>query len=306
MEAIKFQLGIAVFLVGLLLAAVLVWGRAQRSQRRESLLAMGLSLVFAPFASHLLYSLIRFGYAFYDKGLSYALLPFQGGFTVYGALLGIVLAIGLSAKLCHSDAMPLMDLFAPALLLLLAFSRFAEGLWFMGFGRFVEMEEHMFFPLSIFDASYESWLYAVFMAEAAYALLCGILLLAFGKRQQMFSALILYSAMQMIFESMRQDEILRWGFVLCNQVFSLLILLGILLYYLLWRKASIGQWLLSLTIFLLCIGVIVVMEFALEGRVPIIEHFTHTDCYTTDLLAMLLLMALLFFQKSIYLKKQAA
>ncbi len=294
MQIDAFWIGNLLFALGCVLATAFVLTKQDGIAIRIKLMVLALFAVSIPFCSHWLYSVLRFGYAFYDKSLAYALLPFQGGFTVYGALFGVVLSMGIVSKASKTPFLKLANAFAAPLFLALAFARFAEGLWFMGYGMFVEIESHMFFPISIYDVSYESWLYAIFVLEGLFALFCGILLIN-KKKDSFFSALVLYSSMQIIFESMRQDEILRWGFVLCNQVIAAIFLVFVFVYYC--KKITIGY--VAITLFSLvmlsCFGMIATMEFALESRVPLFISFTRLHCYAMDLACVGIINAIIFY-----------
>ena len=94
--------------------------------------------------------------------------------------------------------------------------------------------------------------------------------------------LILYAGTQVFWESMRQDAVLKWGFVRANQLFSGIALLIVLI--LCWCLLPASQrrpsffW-KSFAGLLLSAGLVMVMEFALEQKIGFLTWMRMDLCY---------------------------
>lgn len=211
------------------------------------------------------YVLIRLNF-FLGWENALALRFWQGGYSVWGVILAFLLAGVLTGKLLHIKPARLLDALAPGALLMLALSRFMEGFAGQGFGQEVPALLR-FFPFAVVN-EYEEWRYAVFVLEGLAALVFMLKVLRYkgeeGNKTRL--ALILFCAFQIVFESLREDEVLSWGFVKASQMFSAIGLYLILLGGLYFRGNSAWRaprHLAQATFFLL-IFVIVGLEFAID------------------------------------------
>ena len=86
----------------------------------------------------------------------------------------------------------------------------------------------MRFPIAVSNG-YGEWQLAVFLFEAAYALLliAPVLRAQAGQGKRLAAALVFYGCGQIVFESLRMDSCLRIGFVRVSQVLSALAVLGV-------------------------------------------------------------------------------
>ena len=224
-----------------------------------------------------------------------------GGFTVYGGLLGWVLAAALAARLLRAPLPALLDALAPAALMLLAFCRMGEGAAGQGFSLEMENPALCFFPLCVYDDWWEVWQLALFVPEALYALAVALTLALKKPREKgdtFALALFLSSAAQIWFESLRRDQYMRMGFIRTMQLLSALLASGLLIFWLLRARKGKKAMLLHLGVHLLCLGLILAMEFAVEYKIGFLEHFAretlsqpghYAACYGTMLLAVLAL-----------------
>ena len=181
-------------------------------------------LVFARLA----YCLVRFSFYFYEMGALSVLRVWEGGFLLYGAAAGAMAACALLARRSGvSVAAALDDLAVPGMLVI-AIGRLAEYFTTEGVGTWIESEWLMRFPFAVMN-EYEEWQLAVFLFEAAAALviLLALLRVKQGKGERMLSALLLYACCQVMLESMRMDGCLKIGFVRISQVISALVILGV-------------------------------------------------------------------------------
>lgn len=256
------------FTISLLLASLLLLRRLKKAGyppvagEAFLLLAMPLGLVL----SRLFYVLIRLNF-FIGWGEGLALRFWQGGYSFWGLPLALALALLASARLAGAKPAPLADAIVPCALLLLALGRLCEGLAGQGFGR--EAPPALaFFPLSVAN-EYGEMRFAIFLLEALGAL--AILLLVArarggqaGDRARL--ALALYCAFQLVFESLRQDEVLTWGFVKASQLFSALTLLLLMVSGLFTRRRN--TWRapahLAPALFFLLILLVAGLEYAID------------------------------------------
>lgn len=244
-------LGVRVYAYGLALAfgglAALVtlcihqkrWGMKPGSAGLMALLGGLIGL----FCSRLLFSLISYNRLFFDAmdGAWLGIMPYfrlrDGGLSLFGFLFGWLIAGAILARSTQQPARTVMDWLALPTALLVATARFGEILGGMGYGE--EMPQGLqFFPLSVMN-SFEEWYLAVFMLEGFAALLIALYLrrVDAGERKkdraallgaQMLRLLILFSASQVFFESLRQDAYLRLesnAFIRVGQVLGALVLI---------------------------------------------------------------------------------
>lgn len=233
------------------------------------------------------------------------LLDFPGGgYLLYGALAGAAAALGLACRTGKAPFAKTADLLAGPFLLFGAACALGEGLIGGGFGWKVEdwflTENSMsllaseepgpladfftHFPFAVRDSFYGYANWAVFLPVGLFLLL-GLhwtmrLSPARDGDRAVFS-LSLYAAVRILYESLRQDDIPKWGFVRVNQVLSAVLLAALLV--ICWRRAGKG---LGPSLPLLLGGALLVtaMEFALEKKIGFLEWMTMDLCYAVSAL----------------------
>lgn len=239
-------------------------GLGQRTGEVFLLMALPLCLLLARTA----FVLARV-YFFLERADGLAFRLYQGGYTIWGALPGFLLAGLLSARACGQKAARVLDAAAPLGLLSIALLRFLEGLSQQGYGQEVGLPFLRFFPFAVMN-EYGEMRHAVFVLEGLAALLFALWCWRFRPRRPGDStrlALILFCAFQLLFESFREDEYLSWGFVRVGQLFSALTLFFLLLGGLFARGHQGSHRAprhLLVTGFALLILLIIAIEFALD------------------------------------------
>ena len=292
-----YGLAVALSAVVALLVAGLQMKQAQIKTGTLSwfaLLALPLGLIFARLA----YCLIRFGW-FFQKGVDWLFQLTDGGFVLYGALLGGFLAALCAARLTKQSAPKLLDALAAPAALMIALCRLAEGLADEGYGWDMEEwfasesgmslfcpedpERWFFFPLGHYRESWDTWYWAVYIAEALIALVIFIALLRTHTKRPGNKAatfLLLYASMQALGESMRQDSVLRWGFVRVSQVLSAVVVVGVLLYWCVKARPGSGRAMVKSWIGMLCCMLLIIaMEFGVEKKIVWLEWLPVSGCY---------------------------
>lgn len=234
----------------------------------------------------------------------------EGGFMLWGAIAGGLLAAWLTGKITGQKAGAVADNAVLAACLLISVGRLASGLMFRGVGTGLDIEswfdpyetdpalryslfapeDFSFFERLPFAALnyYDEWCWAVFVPEAVMAALIAVPVSAArntrpGGRCTLF--ILLYAAGQITLEACLRGDVLHlpWlGFVRINQVLCAAALLAV------WgvcvrglpkgeRKKS-GA--VSLIQVLLGAGIVVAMEFAaFEKKISAIETVPADVCH---------------------------
>ena len=287
--------------LALALGACVIWSlvrcagpRMRKTQEIFWLIAIPLGLVLA----HLGYALCNLDMI--EDEFVEVLQDFTGGgYLLYGALAGAAIALAVACRITGERMGRAADLLAGPFLLLGAACVLGEGLIGAGYGWKVEdwfsTENNMSllatdepgaltaffsrFPFAVKEPYYGYQNWAVFLpiillllGGCLYA--CRMAMRWEGSRA-VFS-LSWYAAVRIFYESLRQDDIPKWGFVRVNQILSAVLLFILLL--LCWRRAGKG---LGVSLALFVGGVLLAggMEFALEQKIGFLEWMTMDLCY---------------------------
>ncbi|HRX09240.1 MAG TPA: prolipoprotein diacylglyceryl transferase [Candidatus Limiplasma sp.] len=223
-------------------------------------------LPLALLGARLFYSMARINYIVDLFGLDFVLRLWEGGYAFFGAVGGSALAGLIAAKRLRRKTAEVLNAAAPALLLMLALGRFAEGLGGLGYGPLVENPALQFFPFAVQNL-YGEWNVAIFIAEGFTALIVLLLSLKRFKAHKALKSLIIIASTQIVWESMRRDMFLRWGFVRVSQVVAVLVLFALLI-VLLSRRRRAGEKpsasAVPIAIFIVLTGGCIALEFAMD------------------------------------------
>lgn len=293
-----YGLAVALSAVVALLAAGVLARRACLRQGTLSYLAL-LAVPLAVLLARALYCLICM-----DFGDFFRLT--EGGFALYGAMLGVLLAAFLTARITGQTFARLADVLAAPAALMIGLCRLAEGLVGQGYGRYItdwfdpdygmslfhpaDTSFFQRFPFAVRDM-YDEYSWAIFVLEALFALAICLVLLRVRKREPGSKALLfvlLYAASQALCEGLREDAVLRWGFVRVNQILSAVAVAAVLLICCLrlpekrrHRARMARAWCGTLAGMLLVIA----MEFAVEKKIVFLEFLPMDVCYFITALA---------------------
>lgn len=266
-----------------------------------------LALVLGVLCARLLYGLVRFDWLL-EKGAAQMVRFTGGGYVLYGAVLGGMLAAWLTGKITGEKPSRLLDAATAPAALMIALSRLAETLVGQGYGRYIAdwfdgesgmslfvLENTSFFerfPFAVQDM-YEEWCWAVFMLEAVFAIVLLVVMLRVhakrdGSRAMLF--LLLYAASQALCEGLREDEVLRWGFVRVNQILSAVTVAGVLLCCCLRLKEKATRQVVLAWCGTLCgMLLMIAMEFAVEKKIVWLEWLPMDMCYLITALSGVLM-----------------
>ena len=222
----------------------------------------------------------------------------EGGFLLYGAMGGCLVAAWLACRVTKAPLARFLDRISVPGMLLIALCRLAEGLCGVGYGWSVEewflegngmsliaLDDPALlcrFPFAALDY-YGAWNWAVFVLEAIVAL--GVMIAAMRVRVRRDGGrfalcLLLYCCTQVLCESLRQDAVLRWGFVRVNQIIGAVLTVLLLIAFIrLSGRSSAGAIARSAAGLVGGALLVIAMEFALEGKISVIEWMTMDVCY---------------------------
>ena len=184
------------------------------------------------------------------EGKLYMVLrPWEGGYTIYGALLGGALGALVAGKLAGVRWLDALDALAPGACAVIVFARIGEVFTGEGIGRGAEVDWTHFFPFSVCvyrDEYFEEWRYVVWFWEALAALILLVLLLKNEKKaprgHQTALFLTFLGATQILLEQMRRDTYLRLiVFVRLNQLAALTTLIAVLVVLLVKNRPGIAK-----------------------------------------------------------------
>ena len=229
------------------------------------------SIPFGYLCAKLIFLLIRFRATVQVYGLlpSFVrVLPEE--FSYVGGAIGVTLAVVFCAKLRKVKIAPVLDAFAPVGCLLVAGTRLAEYfLGTVGWGGYVEAEWLCRFPFAL-QNRYGEWFSAIFMLEAAIALICLFLALAQAKQSERipglnFERTVYRLCIAQIIPEMLRAVTIIFSFVRTEQVLCALIAFCILAHGCA-RLSKRGQDkpFLPCVWMLLLVGVNVALQFALD------------------------------------------
>lgn len=210
----------------------------------------------------------------------------EGGLSLWGFILGFWLSVKLFSRRIGVSAALSLDVFSAGLMLFISVIRVAEAFTGQGVGRIITYE-FLVTPLTSVYDSYMEPHFAVYRFEAIYAFILFALTLLRQKRLKRMKqrtrgdlwrfAVGGYAMAQIVFESMRDDDYMRFGFVRVSQALSILLLLIFAFYYLFrLRKARLlkahAAWLIPLT--LASAGLVIFQEFRVDAALNTEkEHF---------------------------------
>ena len=222
----------------------------------------------------------------FDFGFSYVFKLIYGGYSIMGVFGGILLAAFLTKKIEYVAFTDVLDAVMPGLLIMLALARFGEGSTMNGTGPEVMSPALQFMPLAR-RGMYGEYTYAVYMGEALTALIAGVYTQCMDRKPRgevAGTALIIVCAAQVLWESARRDQVLKFDFVRWVMVVAALVLLAILLLSLRRLDWPLGGKIITVAGLFLLAGVVMAMEFFIDGK--FIQTIPVWVCYLCDALCL--------------------
>ena len=250
-------------------------------------------------ASHWLFCALRWGYVINDLGETplFLLTFWKGGYTMYGAILGGLLGAFLFARVKKQPIAPVMDSLLPGAALLVALGRFAEHFTLQGRGTYVVNEALSMIPFvsrnEWGEAQVPVYVYEGLVAAAALIVMLAMLhrgRAAHGRAAE--TGLIIISAAQVMLDSWRGDELIRFGFVRLNMICAAVMLLALMILRV-YRAAKAGgvkPWtVIRVVLLFLGAAAVLIVEFGLDGKMGIMTD--NTLLYAIQTAAVILMGA---------------
>lgn len=255
-------------LLGILLAAAA--GRKTPGLNATLSLSMA-TMLGAVLGARILYCLAMLDFILVDLGGA-EFMPqlWQGGYTLYGGILGGGLGAFLYAKLTRCSVGRALDLASLGGAAALCCIRAGEYFTNQGLGEYLDNEAFFRFPFAV-QSLYEDWQIPVFFYEALAALLIAMVILCMinkrpaGRSTEVF--IILLALTQIVLESLREDEFVRFGFVRLNML-AAAITMAVPFALRLIRSIKERGWtawqIIRLIIFVAGIVLVILIEFGLD------------------------------------------
>lgn len=242
--------------------------------------------------SHLLFCAVRWSYIINDLCESPLFLVqlWKGGYTMYGAIFGGLLGAAFYARVKKQPIADTMDAVVPGMAVMLILGRFAERFTMQGMGKYIDLaasgdipllgrsisefmknEPMSYLPFALKD-DWGGFNMIVYNYEAIFAAITlAVVLIQLVRKAPAGRAaetgLTLISLGQLIFESWRMDECIRFGFVRLNMITAAVTLLAVLVLRVvrIGRRDGFRAWSVVRTVLLFAgAGVIILIEFALD------------------------------------------
>ena len=240
-----------------------------------AVLALPLGLICA----RAFYCLVKIRFYVYSNigGAASMLWLWEGGYSLWGALGGAVLAGVIAARVTKQRLSAVLDALTPSLALFVALERGLEYLDpGLGYSYEVQAEAFQRFPFAVFNEFWYGWMFAICAVECLIALAIFAALLPRKRRAGDTARLffVLYGASQILMESLRKDDTPKWLFVRVYQLTAAIVVALLMIAAVIrWgvkkdqRRMRPGAVIAYCVGFLMLIGVVVAMEFAVDGKI---------------------------------------
>lgn len=309
-----FGIAVALMLIPFFIFSALAMKKRNLKQETAS--------IYAVIAIPLCFVLSRLGYCLLIMDQLIANADFamifrvgEGGFLLWGAIAGVLLAAVLTGKITNQSAAKIADSTVVPACLVIAGIRLVCGLMFTDLGTGMTLsswfdpeetdyayryslwilEDYSFFerlPFAV-ENYYGRWCWAIFVPEAIWACVMGLITSRTrrepGGRTSLF--IILYASSQIVLEAMHRGQVLYlpWqGFVRANQVLCAIALVTVICVSLkrLREQERRKEALRCFAQVIPAIGIVVAMEFAaFEKKITLIASWPADVCHLLEILA---------------------
>ena len=261
-------------------------GRRNRNNARLVLVSVIPAVILGAVCSKLLYLLLQLDFVLVEGIEEHLFSMSPERFSFIGGVAGVCLSVALCGKLTRTGAVNALNGFAPAGLLLAALIRFGEfflaGDYMTGTGPFLEEGSPLcFFPMAINcsgDPEWAEWYLAVFAIEGTVLLVMAVVSLRCFRRDRFLRSLFYLCLPQIILENLL-NNVFWWIFcVRVEQALYMAAMLILLIVYTVrakgWRFRAVPA-----VAAVLCTGLFVVMEFAMEQKIEFLSFLSVEACY---------------------------
>ena len=202
--------------------------------------------------------------------------------SFYGGAAGVCLGVALTARIRGIRPVELLDIFAPFGLILGALARFGESfLGMLGVGPYLENEALCFFPLGkgfSYGDDWTEWYLAVFMLEGL-SLLAVAAVSRWKLKEHRFLRSVFYLCLpQILLENLRLSSFMWFFCIRVEQLACMVAMFVILILYGIRSKGRLRRFRPAAAA-LLCAGLFIVCEFAMEGKIEFLRFLSTEACY---------------------------
>lgn len=219
---IVYRYGLYLMLGTLFGVAVFLTAARQRSLYDRALAAAALMLPAALMCSRLLFCLTDSNFGAIASLRNIFRLS-TGGLSLFGAIIGMVGALWITARRDRGALCILLDCFAPALMWFIFFERLGERFTALGISRplVTGLADSTFIAFrDTYDVYLKTWLLEAIAAIVLFAVLYRLLQRPHRGGDVFLTGMLLFGATQILFESLRYDGHMRFSFTGVQQVLS--------------------------------------------------------------------------------------
>ena len=204
------------------------------------------------------------------------------GLSFFGGAAGVCFGVALAARRCGLRPVELLNRFVPYGLVLGALARFGEAfLGMLGIGLYLEDEALCFFPLAMgfsYGPDWTEWYLAVFTLEGI-ALLTVAAFSRWKLKEHRFLRSVFWMCLpQILLENLRLGSFMWFFCIRVEQLACMLAMFAILILYGVRSKGQPRRF-LPAGIAVLCAGLFIVCEFAMEGKIVFLRFLDLAACY---------------------------
>ena len=276
---------------GVVLAIVLACREERRSGLpRDTVIDLALWLLpFGIIGARIYY--VIFSWESFRNDLLSVFRIWEGGIAIYGALIAGLITVLVFARVRKINPLTLCDVVAPGVILAQAIGRWGNYFNMEAYGAAVTNPALQFFPFAVLiPADIETpWHMATFFYESVWNLLVFIFLVVARRRyfrksgDVLFFYAFLYACGRLVIEDFRTDSLYAASSVRISQLLSVVICVGLLVYYFrLYRKNTHASSVLF-GVALLC--TVPVLGYCLDivvhpSELELLQHFFLLGAYS--------------------------
>ena len=201
---------------------------------------------------------VAFSWKDFQNNLSSIFRIWEGGIAIYGALIAGLITILLFSRSRKMNPLTLCDIVAPGVILAQAIGRWGNYFNMEAYGAAVVNPALQFFPFAVMIPSDTAtpWHMATFFYESTWNLMVFVFLFIARRKllrktgDVLFFYAFLYACGRLIVEDFRTDSLYASSSVRISQLLSVLICIGLLIWYfrLYGKKNRIGSMLFLLSL----------------------------------------------------------
>lgn len=257
------------------LALALMLGTARKNTRYDVWIRLCVTAIpLALIGSRLLFGLTSLAMGDMTHPLQ-ILYMWDGGASMSGAFAGVVLAAFLVERHCKVPHGTLMDKLALGMPLALIVARLAEIPTGVGMGRQVDT------PWLQWLGSLNEECHPVFIYEALWAVVLGIALLMFLRRNRrpgdlLLTFMTLYGSAQMFFESLRDDYHMVIYYIRINQITGLImVLMPFIVWLVRWSRQATKRTALIFPCAVMVVAIVlcIYQEFQVDSNPDLLKEY---------------------------------